>query len=112
MMRFFKKANRPGTQQEKEISSSSDTPFNGSRNSSVATPTAAPVVVADPSLVDPVEPVHLDEPKATWKAIILGVIASIGGFLFGYESGQISGKFPTLWYKNFSDNLPRFSPDD
>lgn len=30
---------------------------------------------------------------ATTKAILLGAIASIGGFMFGYESGQISGKF-------------------
>lgn len=30
---------------------------------------------------------------ATMKAILLGAIASIGGFMFGYESGQISGMF-------------------
>lgn len=27
----------------------------------------------------------------TWLALVLGAVASIGGFMFGYESGQISG---------------------
>jgi len=31
------------------------------------------------------------EPKVTFLAILLGAIASMGGFIFGYESGQISG---------------------
>lgn len=30
-------------------------------------------------------------------AVILGAIASIGGFMFGYESGQISGTPSTKW---------------
>jgi hypothetical protein len=33
----------------------------------------------------------LDKPLVTTQAILLGAIASIGGFMFGYESGQISG---------------------
>jgi SP family sugar:H+ symporter-like MFS transporter len=33
----------------------------------------------------------LDKPSITTQAILLGAIASIGGFMFGYESGQISG---------------------
>ncbi|CAG8979463.1 hypothetical protein HYALB_00010656 [Hymenoscyphus albidus] len=39
---------------------------------------------------------------ATTKAIILGAIASIGGFMFGYESGQISG------FLQMTDFLDRF----
>ena len=35
-------------------------------------------------------------------AVILGAIASIGGFMFGYESGQISG------FLQMSDFLERF----
>lgn len=36
-----------------------------------------------------------DNLPATPLAITLGCIASIGGFMFGYESGQISGLFFT-----------------
>src|SRR5450756_1258158 len=32
-----------------------------------------------------------DEPRLTVLAVLLGAIASMGGFIFGYESGQISG---------------------
>lgn len=35
-------------------------------------------------------------------AVILGAVASIGGFMFGYESGQISG------FLQMSDFLERF----
>ncbi|KAI9053190.1 hypothetical protein LZ554_003456 [Drepanopeziza brunnea f. sp. 'monogermtubi'] len=38
----------------------------------------------------------------TWLAVLLGGIASIGGFMFGYESGQISG------FLAMSDFLDRF----
>lgn len=31
------------------------------------------------------------QPTATFKAIALGLCASMGGMVFGYESGQISG---------------------
>jgi len=30
--------------------------------------------------------------KVPFLAIFLGLVASIGGFMFGYESGQISGE--------------------
>ena len=30
--------------------------------------------------------------KVPFLAIFLGLVASIGGFMFGYESGQISGQ--------------------
>jgi SP family sugar:H+ symporter-like MFS transporter len=33
----------------------------------------------------------LEKQPVTFFAILLGAIASIGGFIFGYESGQISG---------------------
>ena len=32
-----------------------------------------------------------ESPRVTPLALILGAVASIGGFMFGYESGQISG---------------------
>lgn len=31
--------------------------------------------------------------KVTLKAVAMGVCASIGGFMFGYEAGQIGGLF-------------------
>lgn len=30
--------------------------------------------------------------KVTFTAVFLGLVASIGGFMFGYVSGQISGE--------------------
>ncbi|KAH6662767.1 hypothetical protein B0J14DRAFT_553651 [Halenospora varia] len=41
----------------------------------------------------------------TWLALTLGAISSIGGFMFGYESGQISG------FLAMSDFLDRFGQD-
>lgn len=35
---------------------------------------------------------EIEEGKATGIAVLLGAIASLGGLMFGYESGQISGK--------------------
>jgi SP family sugar:H+ symporter-like MFS transporter len=36
------------------------------------------------------EPV-VEESKVTLIALVLGAVSSMGGFMFGYESGQISG---------------------
>ena len=43
---------------------------------------------------DPHNHGNVEEPtgRVPVLAILLGAIASIGGFMFGYESGQISGK--------------------
>ena len=35
----------------------------------------------------------IPEGKITLMAVAMGVCASIGGFLFGYEAGQIGGLF-------------------
>ncbi len=37
-----------------------------------------------------------ERPPVQLFAVLLGAIASIGGFMFGYESGQIGGKFSHL----------------
>lgn len=39
---------------------------------------------------------QVEEPKVTLKAICLGLLASMGGMVFGYESGQISGKISPI----------------
>jgi SP family sugar:H+ symporter-like MFS transporter len=41
---------------------------------------------------------NIEEPtgRVPTLAILLGAIASIGGFMFGYESGQISGTLLSL----------------
>ncbi|KAK9770361.1 putative Major facilitator superfamily (MFS) profile domain-containing protein [Seiridium cardinale] len=38
------------------------------------------------------EPAHKQQ-SVTFKAVFLGIVVSIGGFMFGYVSGQISGFF-------------------
>ena len=38
-----------------------------------------------------------EAPRTPAIAYFLGAIASIGGFMFGYESGEISGKLFTNW---------------
>lgn len=30
-------------------------------------------------------------PLLTWRSFIMGILVSMGGFLFGYDTGQISG---------------------
>lgn len=49
-------------------------------------------------------PNEVEEPtgRVPAVAIILGAVASIGGFMFGYESGQISG------FLAMSDFIERF----
>jgi hypothetical protein len=87
-MRFFTTRKTPATPEQKEVSPADSPLGTTARNSSVVPIDTAGV---------PAIPLHLVEPAATWKAILLGSIASIGGFMFGYESGQISGKsFRTL----------------
>jgi SP family sugar:H+ symporter-like MFS transporter len=45
--------------------------------------------------------------KVTFIAVFLGLVASIGGFMFGYVSGQISGFFSMEDYaRRFGQLLP------
>ena len=54
------------------------------------------------------------EQKVTFIAVFLGLVASIGGFMFGYTSGQISGYFQMADYQRrfgeFTDNPPAGNP--
>jgi SP family sugar:H+ symporter-like MFS transporter len=101
-MRFFKPKPVP-TQEFKEVSPAETPLGTTARNSSVAQDGK---VVTD---VIPPPPEHLEEPKARKKALVLGGIASIGGFLFGYESGQISGVYsPQYSHFNMSNEYPGF----
>ncbi|KAF2156565.1 general substrate transporter [Myriangium duriaei CBS 260.36] len=47
-------------------------------------------------------------PKAPMLAIFLGLVASVGGFMFGYESGQISGYFQM---KNYAQRFGELGND-
>lgn len=53
------------------------------------------------------------EGKVTVIAVLLGAIASVGGFIFGYESGQISGTYPSLFRpaEHWLNHTSRVSPD-
>ena len=42
------------------------------------------------------------------EAILLGIITSIGGFLFGYDTGQISG---ILLFEDFINRFGQEQPD-
>ncbi|EFR05357.1 high-affinity fructose transporter ght6 [Nannizzia gypsea CBS 118893] len=35
--------------------------------------------------------VNTPVPRLTWRSLVMGVFVSMGGFLFGYDTGQISG---------------------
>lgn len=45
-------------------------------------------------------------PRLTWRSFVLGAFSSIGGIIFGYDTGQISG---FLEMKNY---LGRFGEPD
>lgn len=64
-----------------------------------ATPAETPARTVSPTRDGPeIEPTG----RVPAVAVILGAVASIGGFMFGYESGQISG------FLQMSDFLERF----
>ena len=84
-MRFYRKKTEVTEKGTPETSTPVDTPARG--NSHVVANAAADL-----------------EPRGRVPAIavILGAVASIGGFMFGYESGQISG------FLAMSDFMDRF----
>lgn len=47
-------------------------------------------------------------PLLTWRSSIMGIFVSMGGFLFGYDTGQISG---FLEMKNFLERYGEPGPD-
>lgn len=47
-------------------------------------------------------------PWVTWRSAFLGAFASIGGIIFGYDTGQISG---FLEMKNFKERFAQLQPD-
>jgi SP family sugar:H+ symporter-like MFS transporter len=53
----------------------------------------------------------LDEsrvPWVTWRSVLLGGFVSIGGVIFGYDTGQISG---FLEMNNFKQRFGQLKPD-
>jgi SP family sugar:H+ symporter-like MFS transporter len=47
-------------------------------------------------------------PWVTWRSAFLGAFVSIGGIIFGYDTGQISG---FLEMKNFKERFAQLQPD-
>jgi SP family sugar:H+ symporter-like MFS transporter len=41
-------------------------------------------------------------PLLTWRSFVMGILVSMGGFIFGYDTGQISG------FLEMKDFLERF----
>lgn len=78
---FSKKPAVPAVD-EKTIHEDSSSPASQTPANQSTTSLANPVVNPD---------ALLEESKVTALALILGAVSSIGGFMFGYESGQISG---------------------
>ena len=57
---------------------------NGSDDITMADLPAA-IVEKGPQLLD------TKVPFLTWRSVLMGVFVSMGGFIFGYDTGQISG---------------------
>ena len=54
---------------------------------------------------------NLDEsrvPWVTWRSVLLGAFVSIGGVIFGYDTGQISG---FLEMNDFKQRFAQLKPD-
>lgn len=47
-------------------------------------------------------------PWVTWRSVLLGAFVSIGGIIFGYDTGQISG---FLEMHNFKQRFAQLKPD-
>jgi SP family sugar:H+ symporter-like MFS transporter len=45
-------------------------------------------------------------PFLTWRSFVMGILVSMGGFLFGYDTGQISG------FLEMKDFLHRYGEPD
>ncbi|KAF3480870.1 monosaccharide transporter [Arthroderma uncinatum] len=46
-------------------------------------------------------------PRLTWRTLVMGIFVSMGGFLFGYDTGQISG---ILEMENFKERFGEQGP--
>jgi MFS transporter, SP family, sugar:H+ symporter len=84
MALFSKKKTAPATVGPHDKASSTDTTTSN-------TPATESVASLPEQHNNHVATQPLETPSVTLLAILLGSIASIGGFMFGYESGQISG---------------------
>jgi SP family sugar:H+ symporter-like MFS transporter len=88
---FNKKKAEPTVFNDKNVSSAEGTP---AAHTPAETPVAARSLNGSvPEHHDNVPVDALEKQPVTRLALMLGAIASIGGFMFGYESGQISGMY-------------------
>lgn len=56
----------------------------------------------------PDEALETPVPFVTWRSLLLGAFVSIGGIIFGYDTGQISG---FLEMDNFKRRFGQLQPD-
>lgn len=69
--------------------------YNGNGNNNVAH-------ITNPLVEKGVELVDSPIPLLTWRSVVMAILVSMGGFIFGYDTGQISGFLET------KDFLQRF----
>ena len=71
---------------------SSTTVFGTGANTPMPSGAATPVVHGGITTPDPEKTLEGHyHPYMTWKTGIMGLVVSIGGLMFGYDTGQISG---------------------
>lgn len=61
---------------------------NGNNNNHVAH-------ITNPLAEKGVELVDSPIPLLTWRSVVMAILVSMGGFIFGYDTGQISGFLET-----------------
>ncbi len=76
--------------------------FKASPSSSLTQEKETQVPAPDILDRDPAEYDDTPYPLITWRVVVMGILVSMGGLIFGYDTGQISG------FLEMNDFLMRF----